>query len=238
MRSSPSGPDPLDPGPEGFAHRGLHYGAQFPENSLIAFAAALEAGAGIECDVRLTRDDKILVFHDADAWRMCASPLVIARSTHTELGRLHVGEHPIPTLESLFALVDGKVPLLIEVKVDDDIWRWIPAFRRTLGGYSERFGIMSFDPRISRLLKTNMPDVRRGVVIRDRSPAWKRRVALWFADPDFVAVERTALGKSWVADLRERMPVYSWTIATAEQRAQAGVHADALIWEGDGRPRN
>jgi hypothetical protein len=32
------------------------------------------------------------------------------------------------------------------------------------------------------------------------------------------------------------MPVYSWTIATAEQRAQAEVHADALIWEADGRP--
>ncbi len=238
MRSSPSGPDPLDPGPAGFAHRGLHYGAQFPENSLIAFAAALEAGAGIECDVRLTRDDKILVFHDADAWRMCASPLVIARSTHAELGRLHVGEHPIPTLESLFSLVDGRVPLLIEVKVEDDIWRWIPAFRRVVPKYTGKFGIMSFDPRVSRLLKTNMPDVRRGLVIRNSLPAWKRRVALWFADPDFVAVERTALGKSWVSDLRERMPVYSWTIATAEQRAQAGVHADALIWEADGRPRN
>ena len=63
-------------------------------------------------------------------------------------------------------------------------------------------------------------------------------VAIWFADPDFIAVERTALAKPWVARLRERMPVYSWTIATAEQRSQAQVHADALIWEADGRPRN
>ena len=39
----------------------------FPENSLIAFAAALELGAGIECDLRLTADDQIVVFHDADA---------------------------------------------------------------------------------------------------------------------------------------------------------------------------
>ena len=238
MRSSRSGPDPLDPGPAGFAHRGLHLGAQFPENSLIAFAAALEAGAGIECDVRLTRDNRVLVFHDRDAWRMCASPLVIAQATHAELGRLRVGEHPIPTLESLFAMVAGKVPLLIEVKVEDDIWRWIPAFRQVLPIYAGPFGVMSFDPRISRLLKTNMPNVRRGVVIRDSLPAWKRRVALWFADPDFVAVERTALGKAWVADLRARLPVYSWTIATAEQRTQARVHADALIWEADGRPRN
>src|SRR5918993_3670558 len=88
MRSSPSGADPLDPGPKGFAHRGLHYGAGFPENSLLAFAAALEVGAGIECDLRLTADDQILVFHDRDTWRMCSSHLLIAQSTHSELSRL------------------------------------------------------------------------------------------------------------------------------------------------------
>jgi glycerophosphoryl diester phosphodiesterase len=241
MRSSPSGPDPQEadplwPGPKGFAHRGLHYGSGFPENSLIAFAAALEAGAGIECDVRLTGDNRILVFHDADAWRMCSSPLVIGRSTHSELGRVRVGEGPIPTLESVLTLVKGQVPLLIEVKTENDIWRWMPALRGALAEYDGPFGVMSFDARIPRLLKTNMPWVRRGLVVRDSLPAWKRGLALWLADPDFVAVDRKALGKSWIARARERMPVYSWTIATAEQRAQAAVHADALIWEADGRP--
>lgn len=238
MRSSRSGPDPLDPGPKGFAHRGLHYGSGFPENSLIAFAAALEEGAGIECDVRLTADNRIVVFHDADAWRMCSSRLVIGKSTHTQLSELRVGEGPIPTLESLFSLVKRRVPLLIEVKTADDIWRWMPAFRRDLPDYDGPFGVMSFDPRISRLLKTNMPKVLRGLVIRDSLSPVKRRLALWLADPDFVAVERTALAKTWVARIRQRMPVYSWTIATPEQRAQAEAHADALIWEADGRPRN
>ena len=238
MRSSRSGPDPLDPGPAGFAHRGLHYGSGFPENSLIAFAAALEAAAGIECDVRLTADNRVVVFHDADAWRMCSSRLVIGKSKHAELSRLRVGEGPIPTLESLLGLVDGRAPLLIEVKTADDIWRWVPALRRDLARYEGPFGIMSFDARIPRLLKTNMPDFRRGLVIRDSLSTLRRRAALWIADPDFVAVERTALARPWVARIRERMPVYSWTIATPEQRSQAQVHADALIWEGDGRPRN
>jgi glycerophosphoryl diester phosphodiesterase len=237
MRSSRSGPDPLDPGPAGFAHRGLHYGSGFPENSLIAFAAALEAGAGIESDVRLTADDRIVVFHDADAWRMCSSPLVIGRSNYAELARLRVGEAPIPTLESLLTLVKGQVPLLIEVKTADDIWRWVPALKRDLSGYRGPFGVMSFDARIPRLLKTNMPEVRRGLVVRDSLPPWKRRLAMWLADPDFLAVDRKALGKSWVARARERMPVCSWTIRTPEQRAQAQIHADALIWEADGRPR-
>ena len=59
---------------------------------------------------------------------------------------------------------------------------------------------------------------------------------MWLSDPQFLAVDGAALGKHWVEQVRRRMPVYSWTIATAEQRAQASVHADALIWEGDGRP--
>jgi glycerophosphoryl diester phosphodiesterase len=237
MRSSPSKPDPLDPGPAGFAHRGLHYGPGFPENSMIGFAGALEMGAGIECDLRLTADEQIVVFHDPDALRICGSPLRIGETDWPELSRLSVGEHPMPTLSSLLSMVGGRVPLLLEVKVERDIWRWPPALASGLAGYRGRFGVMSFDPRISRLMKTNMPDVRRGLVIRDSLPAARRRVALWLADPQFVAVDRGALGKPWVARLRQRMPVYSWTIRTAEQRAQAAVHADALIWEGDGRPR-
>lgn len=236
MRSSRSKPDPLDPGPRGFAHRGLHYGSGFPENSLIAFAATLEFGAGIECDLRLTADDSVLVFHDADGWRMCGSPLRIGASTHEELSRLKVGEGPIPTLESLLALVKGERPLLLEVKVSNDIWRWMPALRWALTGYEGPFGVMSFDPRISRLLKTNMPDVRRGLVVRDSLPAWRRSLAMWLANPDFLAVDYAALGKDWVTAARRKMPVYSWTIRTPEQRGQAQVHADALIWEADGRP--
>jgi len=236
MRSSRSAPDPLDPGPGGFAHRGLHHGTAFPENSLLAFAAALEAGAGIECDLRLTADDRIVVFHDADAWRMCASPAVIGRSTLAELARLRLGDGPIPTLESLLALVAGKAPLLLEVKVADDIWRWVPALRRCLRGYAGPFGVMSFDARLPRLLKTNWPQVRRGLVVRDSLPPLKRAFALWLAAPDFVAVDVQALGKPWVGRVRRRVPVYSWTVRSREQLATARVHADAPIWEADGRP--
>jgi len=237
MRSSPSGSDPLDPGPVGFAHRGLHSGPAFPENSLIAFAAALERSAGIECDLRLTRDNRIVVFHDADAWRMCASPMRIGASTLGELARLRVGEHPIPTLESLLQMVGGRVPLLLEIKVENDIWRWAPALRSALKGYAGPFGVMSFDPRIPRLMKTNLPEIRRGLVVRASLLPLRRTAAMWLAAPQFLAVDRKALSERWVARARGRMPVYSWTIRTAADRAQAAVQADALIWEADGRPR-
>src|SRR5258705_5649028 len=115
MRSSPSGPDPLDPGPAGFAHRGLHSGTAFPENSLIAFAAALEFRAGIECDLRLTRDNQIVVFHDAEAWRMRATPMRTAASTLEELARLRIAGRPMPAPASRLPTVASWLPLLPSV---------------------------------------------------------------------------------------------------------------------------
>lgn len=236
MRSSRSGTDPLDPGAKGFAHRGLHRGSEFPENSLLAFAAALEIGAGIECDLRLTADDRIIVFHDVDARRICGSPMRIGQSRLADLGRLRVGDGPIPTLENLLHLVGGRVPLLLEVKVEHDIWRWAPALKHALRDYAGPYGVMSFDARIPRLMKTNLPRVRRGLVIKDRLSAWKRFWAIKLASPQFLAVETVALGKPWVTAARQRMPIYSWTVRNADQRRQAEVHADAPIWEDHGRP--
>jgi glycerophosphoryl diester phosphodiesterase len=236
MRSSRSAPDPLDPGCRGFAHRGLHAGAAFPENSLIAFAAALGTGAGIECDLRLTADGRVLVFHDADGWRLCDSPLAIGRSSHAQLERLRVGGHPIPTLEGLLQLVGGRVPLLLEVKVERDLWRWMPALKAALAGYTGPFGIMSFDPRLVRLVATNLAGVRRGLVMLDRWPAWKRALFLRLANPHFLAVETPAVPRGWVQRQRRHRPVYTWTVRTADQRKRLADQADALIWEGDGRP--
>jgi glycerophosphoryl diester phosphodiesterase len=237
MRSSRSGPDPLDPGPLGFSHRGLHSGFEVPENSIAAFEAAIAIGAGIECDVRLTADAHVIVFHDRDAGRLCGKPNRISRSTLADVSTFRIGDRRIPTLEGLLDLVGGRVPLLLEIKVDRNVRRLGFALEHALANYIGPYGVMSFDPRIVRQMKTRMPHSVRGLVVRDRLDALQRRVALHLADPDFIAVERSALAKRWTTEARARMPLYSWTITSAPERAQAEVHADALIWEGDGRPR-
>jgi glycerophosphoryl diester phosphodiesterase len=238
MRSSPSGPDPLDPGPRGFAHRGLHFGSAVPENTLAAFGAALDFGAGIECDLRLTADDQLVVFHDADAKRLCASSFKIGQSRWADFASLRVSGHPIPRLESLLSLVAGRVPLLLEAKVEHEARRWIAPLRRELTGYRWRFAVMSFDARLLRLIRREMPGVRRGLLLKARISSFERHIRMRVAKPDFLGVEASALGMRWVATARQSLPVYAWTIRTAAERAQAEVQADALIWEGDGRPRN
>ena len=222
----------------GFAHRGLHFGSRIPENSLAAFEAAVQLGAGIECDLRLTADDQVVVFHDADARRLCADPLVIGQASRKAVAGLRVRGPPIVMLENLLDLVGGRVPLLLEVKVERDLGRWTPILKRELFAYRGRFGVMSFDPRVLRLLRRAMPEIRRGLLIEERRSFVERRMYRQIADPDFLAVELAAIGRRWVSRALERLPIYAWTIRSAEERAQAEVQADALIWEGDGRPRN
>ena len=239
MRSSRSAPDPLDPGPAGFAHRGLH-GPGVPENSLAAFRAAIDAGAGIECDVRLSGDGVAMVFHDHDLRRLCASALAVeATSAKVLAGQrlFDTGEH-IPTLRDLLDLVAGRVPLLIELKCrGGNAERLSTAVAAELHGYAGPAGVMSFEPAVGRWFRRHLPHQRRGMVISERASAFDRWLSITSVSPHFLAVDRAALGRPWVAKECGRRMVYSWTIRTRAQRETAQVHADALIWEADGRPR-
>lgn len=242
MRSSRSKPDPLDPGPAGFAHRGLHgpniLGTHIPENSLAAFRAAPAVGAGIETDLRLSADGVPMVFHDRDAMRLCGSPAVCSETSADELGRLHLsgGEERIPRLSDLLGLTAGRVPLLLELKTEGNAPRFARAVAEGLRAYSGPVGVMSFDPGVAAWLAAHAPGIRRGLVLSDRGGALSRWARMWRARPQFLGVKRTELSLPWVIRARRRLPVYSWTIQSPEERAQAAVQADALIWEADGRP--
>ena len=149
---------------------------------------------------------------------------------------LHRRQSPDPDLAQLLALVDGHVPLLLEAKLDERFWRFGPALLAALAGYRGRYGVMSFDPRLPRWLKTNAPEIRRGLVVSDRLSPVRRWFSMQLADPQFLAVDSDALGKRWVARTRRHIPVYTWTVRSPADRNRATQYADAVIWEADGRP--
>src|SRR5205823_1239775 len=165
MRSSPSKPDPLDPGPRGFAHRGLHFGAAVPENSLAAFERAIELGTGIECDVRLSGDGSAVVLHDGDLTRTCGVSLKVEQTPAALLAgqRLSGSSQYIPPLWRVLEMVDGRVPLLLELKTHNgNAARLCREVLFDLSSRSGRVGIMSFDPKVGRWLLWNAPRVPRG----------------------------------------------------------------------------
>ena len=241
MPSSRSAADPLFAGAAGFAHRGLH-GTAVPENSMAAFQAAIDADVGIECDLRLSRDGFAMVFHDHSLKRLCEVDIE-TESLHAAAlmrFRLDHSDQQIPLLVDVLTLVAGKVPLLLELKRQGGcapIDHLCAATLKTLCGYRGPVGVMSFDPRASTWFARHAPDLQRGLVIADRLSTLKRWGAMMDATPHFLAIDRAALGRPWVARARRWRPVASWTIRSGTEREAAQPLADTLIWEADGRPR-
>jgi glycerophosphoryl diester phosphodiesterase len=118
MHARPASLDVLTARP--FAHRGMH-GAGIAENSLVAARAAIAAGVGIECDVRLSRDGVAHIFHDTHLMRLTGERgrfAALDEDAITAL-RLKGSDEPVPKLAQLLALTGDRTPLLIEIKSDD-----------------------------------------------------------------------------------------------------------------------
>jgi glycerophosphoryl diester phosphodiesterase len=97
-------------------HRGAP--ADEPENTLRSFARALAVGvAAVELDVQLTRDGRLAVIHDETLDRTTNGKGRVKDFTLAELQRLDAGRgEPVPSLEQVFDLVQGKVHLVVELK--------------------------------------------------------------------------------------------------------------------------
>lgn len=241
MRSSQFAPDPLLAGSAGFAHRGLHRPG-VPENSMAAFRAALAAGAGIECDLRLSRDGFAMVFHDGDLNRLCGVSVEL-ESLHAAAlmqFQLRGTDERIPWLGDMLKLVGGQVPLLLELKGRSKslpIDALCAATAATLHRYRGPVGVMSFDSRVGEWLAEHAPEVRRGLVLDGSDDRWTRQASIDRSQAQFLAVSSKAIAAPWLAELRRSgCDVACWTIRTPAERKTATIHADALIWEADGRP--
>lgn len=98
------------------AHRGFHM--FHPENTLEAYADAIKANMGIEIDIRRLSDGNIICFHDRYTFRLLQVPGKIKHFDTNKIKKLFLKDSncKVPTLIETLNLVDGKVPLLIEVK--------------------------------------------------------------------------------------------------------------------------
>ncbi len=229
-----------------YAHRGLHDGVRL-ENTAPAFAAAIEAGLGIECDVQASGDGVAMVFHDWTLDRMTGAGGDLRARTAAELGtiRCRCGT-PIASLEHVLAMIAGRAPVLVEVKSRKDAdWRPLAAsVGEALAGYAGPAAVMSFDARIVRWFADASPGRPRGLVsgraaarragLRpSRAFRLARTVAIRAARPDFLACDVCDLPDPGIVALRRRgMPVLTWTVRSAADRATAAAHADTIIAEG------
>jgi glycerophosphoryl diester phosphodiesterase len=238
------------------AHRGLHdFAKGIVENSLSAARAAVAAGYAIECDVQLSADGEVVVFHDDTLERLTEGTGRLGDLSYAEIARLTLrgARESAPRLRDLLATIDGAVPLVIEIKsrFDGDLVlaRRVAAI---VADYRGPVSIESFDPDPIAELRVNgeafgLAGVPLGMVAMasydapdwGALPAGKRdelaqRAYMARVRPDFLSWNVDDLPHEFVRRCRDELatPVTVWTVRTADQAKAARAFADQIVFEG------
>lgn len=227
------------------AHRGLHSEeAAIPENSLKAFSVAKQLGFCIEIDIHLTKDGKVVVFHDDNTARVCGEELSIAEATLEQLRALRLSgtDEQIPTLEEVLALVDGEVPLLIEFKAKQKTCTALcAAADKILSGYKGKYLVQSFYPPVLGWYRKHHKDICRGQLATDfarqKGNTFEKWLAgwllfNWIGRPDFISYDHrytSSFGRSLCASLGAHS--VCWTLRSEEQLAAVKSYYSTYIFE-------
>ena len=221
------------------AHRGLHdMNRTVWENTLAAAERAIERGYAIECDIQLSSDSVPMVFHDDDLKRLCGINGAVRERSASELGLLSIGgtSQKIPTLKQLLRLVDGRVPLVIELKghkpEEDD--GFVDDVLEVLEGYSGPIALMSFDHHLLKALKQADCPYPVGLTAEGARPDdfFTHDEAMAYG-LDFISYAVAHLPNSFITAQRARgIPVITWTVRDGTMRERTYMHADQMTFEG------
>jgi glycerophosphoryl diester phosphodiesterase len=231
------------------AHRGFHdAGRGVIENTASAFAAAIDADYGIECDLQLSREGEAVVFHDETLDRLTTREGILANHSVPELKAMafRAGSDRIQTLGELLGQVQGRAPLVIEIKSQwDGNERLVRRTIEVVRGYHGTFALMSFDPKVIALVRALAPELPRGIVADQAThsdyeslPAAERLKLRELAhlpqtEPDFISYYFRDLPQLPVANFRRTgRPVITWTIRSRQDAATALRYSDQITFEG------
>lgn len=148
-----------------YAHRGFHGKKNVsPENSMAAFKLAIEKGYGIEFDIQLTKDNIPVVFHDYTLKRVCGINKNISDYTYEDLKDipLYGSKEKIPLLKDVLNLVNGRVPLIVELKGESSDTSIASIVAPYLDEYKGIYCVESFNPYTLMWYRKNRPNVIRG----------------------------------------------------------------------------
>ena len=222
------------------AHRGFH-GNGIPENSKGAFEKAIELGYPIETDVQLTSDLVPVCFHDDTLNRMTGKDGRIWDISYEEVKKLTLADsnEQIMTFEEFLTLVDGRVPLLVEIKSqpphNEDVARKVVDL---LKGYKGEYVIQSFDPRIMKIIRKLDPTIIRGQLIDgERNESLKpltnfilsHGLLNFMSKPDFINYNFVSLPLS--RRLKRGKRVLCWTIRNEEDEKKSLPFVEGYVFE-------
>ena len=223
------------------AHRGYH-NKEAPENSMGAFENAIRKDYAIELDVRISKDNKIVVFHDKDLKRMCNVDLVVIENNYKDIKefKLLETEEGIPLLRDLLNVVAGRVPLMIEIKNENEIGITESEVDKLLAEYKGEYVIQSFNPFSMRWFKKHNKNVIRGQISwrakheRNLIIRFIKKHMLFniYSKPDFINYEIEGLSSCPIKIRRLfKKPILGWTLRKKVEYDNVLKKCDNVVFE-------
>lgn len=223
------------------AHRGLH-DKTAPENSLPAFQKAIDAGYPIEIDVQLISDGTVVVFHDESLSRLTGNDgyLKFLTKADLEILRLEGTKEKIPTFEETLKFVNGKVPILIEVKNKNKVGELEKRVIEILKDYKGEYAVQSFNPYVLNYFYEHAPHIPRGQLSGymhgERLPFFQKfalkRMLLnsKTSHPDFISYESKCVPNRFVRKYK-KIPLLVWTVRNQAEYLRVVKYCDNVIFE-------
>jgi len=226
------------------AHRGLHSNdLRIPENSIKAFENAVKHNYAIELDVFVISDQQVVVFHDDNLKRMCG----IDKSINTldafnyKLYKLLETNESIPLLQDVLDVVDGRVPIVIEIKEQHGVKNANMIILNSLLGYKGLVAIQSFNPFVVGWFSRNAPSIIRGQISSDfknegmnsvQKYLLKKFKLNFISKPHFIAYDVRDLPNRLIERKRRNgMLILGWTVDSKESYKRINMFCDNIIFE-------
>lgn len=222
------------------AHRGYH-NADAPENTLGAFELAIHNGYAIELDVQQISDGTVIVFHDSRLSRLTHKDGYVKNLKIEDLKDCHIlnTEYTIPTLDEALAHIDGRTPILIEIKNNGKVGELESAVLKSLKEYKGEFAIQSFNPYVLEWFLNNAPHILRGQLssyFKDtkmsliKKHLLKRMAFNKKVKPDFISYNADDLPNHYVKKYKE-IPLLAWTVRSQSEYLKIAGCCDNIIFE-------
>ena len=213
------------------AHRGLHSNANnIYENTKESFLAAVNENYAIECDVVLSKDHEVVVFHDENLKRLCNLDKSVSSLTMNELRSLKIYESNsnIISLDEMLHVVSAHVPIIIEIKgkftpfIEERIQEIIRSYRGPIA-------LKTFNLKSVEWLIKFLPYVYKGLVIDSNTNNFE---AILDLNIDFVSCDIEFIESNLVDRLKKKgLPIITWTVDNEDKKKKANLIADNIIFE-------
>lgn len=213
------------------AHRGLHSNANnIYENTKESFLAAVNENYAIECDVVLSKDHEVVVFHDENLKRLCNLDKNVSSLTMNELRNLKIYESNsnIISLDEMLHVVSAHVPIIIEIK-----GKFTPfieeRIQEIIRSYKGPIALKTFNLKSVEWLIKFLPYVYKGLVIDSNTNNFE---AILDLNIDFISCDIEFIESNLVDRLKKKgLPIITWTVDNEDKKKKANLIADNIIFE-------